>query len=113
MSETSNFATKILPAVKLTLRETSADYDSEIKSYINSAVADLKNSGIHSSFFNDSGSTEDCDPQILQAIRFYCLSVYGLYNTDSEKYDKSYHSLKATLCTISKYTEERLYGVQQ
>lgn len=37
---------------------------------------------------------------------WYCLSVFGLYNADMEKYDKAYRSLKATLATQRKYTEK-------
>ena len=99
----SEFATKLLPAIKLTLRETSAEFDEEIKSYILAAANNLQMAGILPSFFD---ALRDCDPQILQAIRLYCLSQFGLYNTDSEKYDRSYQSLKTLLCTNRYYTEE-------
>ena len=94
----SDFASQLLDMVKVTLRVTSNDFDDEIASYIDTCAADLQNAGILSSFFTVGG-----DPQILQAVRWYCLAVFGLYNTDSEKYMKSYLSLKATLCTQQKY----------
>lgn len=105
---TSAFATKLLPAIKLTLRETGAEFDEEIKSYIDAAAQNLQIAGILPSFFD---YTQDCDPQILQAIRLYCLTQFGLYNTDSEKYDRSYQSMKALLCTNRYYTEESTDGV--
>jgi hypothetical protein len=86
----------------MTLREAGTEFDAEILSYIETCAADLQNAGILSSFFVSA----ETDPQILQAVRWYCLSVYGLYNADMEKYAKAYHSLKATLCTQRKYTEE-------
>lgn len=102
------FSDKLLPTIKLTLRETSTNFDDEIKSYIDTCAVDLQNAGILSSFF----SSIAVDPLILQAVRWYCLSNYGLYNADSEKYAKSYASLKATLCTQRKYTEEKKNAVQ-
>lgn len=100
----SQFATKLLPTIKKTLRETGAEFDEEIKSYIDACAENLQVAGILPSFFNEEAPVYDS--QIIQAVRFYCLSNYGLYNTDSEKYDKSYNSLKALLCTNRKYTEE-------
>ena len=101
----SQFAKNLLSSVKLSLRESSSDFDSEIESYIDGCVNNLQVAGILPSFFLDSLNADTVDSQILQAIRFYCLSLYGLYNTDSEKYDRSYRSIKATLCTNRKYTE--------
>lgn len=98
-----DFASIVLPMVKLTLRESGTDFDDEIKSYIVACTEDLQDAGILSSFFRASSPINS---RILQAIRYYCLSNYGLYNTDSEKYDKAYRSLKATLASQRKYTEE-------
>lgn len=102
-----DFSSKLLPKIRKVLRETSTEFDDEIKSYIETCEADLKGAGILSSFF----TSENVDPQILQAVRWYCLSNYGLYNADMEKYAKAYASLKATLATQRKYTEAN-YGVQ-
>lgn len=102
----SEFSSKLLSQVKKTLRETSTDFDEEISSYIEACATDLMDAGILSSFFSASDSDWECDSRILQAVRWYCLSVFGLYNADMEKYATAYNSLKATLCTQSKYTEE-------
>ena len=102
----SQFAEHLLPTIKLSLRETSTEFDSEIKSYIDGCANNLQTAGILPCFFLDSLTADTVDSQILQAIRLYCLSLYGLYNSDSEKYDRSYRSIKATLCTNRKYTEE-------
>lgn len=96
-----DFSSKLLPQIRKVLREASTDFDDEIKSYIETCEADLKGAGILPSFF----TSEKIDPQILQAVRWYCLSNYGLYNADMEKYAKAYASLKATLATQRKYTE--------
>ena len=103
----SIFADKLLDRVKLTLRRTENVYDDEIKSYIDTVADDLKDVGILSFYFDDaSKSNWEVDTKILQAVRWYCLSVFGLYNTDMEKYDKAYRSLKATLATQRKYTDK-------
>lgn len=101
----SEFSNKLLSQVKKTLRETSTDFDDEISSYIDACATDLMDAGILPSFFSASDSDWECDSRILQAVRWYCLSTYGLYNSDMEKYNAAYSSLKATLCTQAKYTE--------
>ena len=101
----SDFAKKLLNSVKLTLRELTSDFDEEIASYIDACASDLQDAGISSSFFL-LPRDQDVDSQILQAVRLYCLSKYGLYNADSEKYALAYNSLKATLCTQKRYTKK-------
>lgn len=102
----SVFADKLLDRVKLTLRRTENVYDDEIRSYIDTVADDLKDVGILSFYFDATLSDWEVDTKILQAVRWYCLSVFGLYNADMEKYDKAYRSLKATLATQRKYTEK-------
>jgi hypothetical protein len=99
----SDFARRLLGKIKKTLRQATDEFDDEISSYIDTCATDLQNAGILRKYFE--GST--VDPQILQAVRWYCLSVFGLFNTDMEKYDLAYRSLKATLCTQRKYTEDK------
>lgn len=100
----SKFADDLLSSIKLTLREAGDDFDDEVKDYIDTCAKDLQDAGILSSYFEDG---KIVDPQIKQAIRWYCLGVFGLYNADMEKYQQAYKSLKATLCTQRVYTEEQ------
>lgn len=100
----SVFSNKLLPSIKITLRVAgTTDFDEEISSYIDTAAADLMNAGILSLYFNAEREDWECDAQIKQAVRWYCLSVFGLYNADMEKYQRAYSSLKATLATQKKY----------
>lgn len=99
----SEFATKLLSKVKLTLRESSDNFDDDIKADIDASAMDLMQAGILSYFFEVEDDSWEVDPLILRAVKWYCLSVYGLYNTDMEKYDTAYRSLKATLATQSRY----------
>ena len=101
----TRFSSNLLDAIKLTLRQSTKDFDDEIKSYIETCAEDLIDAGVTPSFFVVSGDSWKCDHKILQAVRWYCLSNFGLYNADMEKYAKSYSSLKATICTQRKYTE--------
>lgn len=108
----SEFANKLLETIKLTLRQAGVTvFDSEVGSYIDTCAEDLQDAGILSFYFTPNGEQWEVNPRILQAVRWYCLSVFGLYNADMEKYDKAYRSLKATLCTQRKYTEKD-YGIQ-
>lgn len=99
----SEFANKLLDRVKLTLRESSDDFNDDIKADIDASAMDLMQAGILSYFFQAASSDWEVDPLILRAVKWYCLSVYGLYNTDMEKYDTAYRSLKATLATQARY----------
>ena len=100
----SKFADKLLERIKKTLRQADNEFDDEIGSYIDTCARDLQNVGILASFFEPAGEDWQPDGQILQAVRWYCLSAFGLYNADMEKYAKAYASLKATLATQSFYT---------
>ena len=103
----SEFASSLLPKIRKNLRQTTNEFDDEIESYIEGCATDLKGAGILPSFFNST----NVDSQIFQAVRLYCLSNFGLYNSDMEKYAKAYASLKATLATQSKYTEEKANSI--
>lgn len=108
----SAFANKLLEPIKVTLRQAGVTvFDDEIKSYIDTCAEDLKDAGILSTFFIVFDGAWEVNPRILQAVRWYCLSSFGLYNEDMEKYAKAYASLKATLCTQRKYTKEGHNGV--
>ena len=99
------FSKILLDRVKKTLRRTDTEFDDEIESYINTAATDLQDVGILSSYFKPTSEIWEVDSQILQAVRWYCLSTFGLYNPDMEKYAKAYASLKASLATQQKYIE--------
>lgn len=105
----SDFATKLLPMVKKTLRQADNEFDDEIGSYIDTVATDLQDAGIHYSFFSSTKPGWVLDGQILQACRWYALSVFGLYNPDMEKYAMAYASLKSTLATQKRYTTKGLY----
>ena len=108
----SDFANNLLSSIKLTLRQSGTDvFDDEVKDYINTCATDLQDAGILSSYFKVSGDNWEPDPRIKQAVRWYCLGTFGLYNADMEKYLEAYKSLKSTLCTQKKYTEEISNGV--
>ena len=100
------FSNKVLPSVKLALREASNDFDEDIKADIESCALDLENSGILFYFFDTSRENFEVDPLILRAVKWYCMSVYGLANPDMEKYDQAYRSLKATLATQARYRRD-------
>lgn len=102
----SEFAKKLLDIIKRTLRRTDNEFDDEIGSYIDTCSMDLQVAGILFYYFDTTREDYTVDPQILQAVRWYCLSVFGLYNTDMDKYSKAYQSLKATLATQGRYTRD-------
>ena len=101
------FSRTLLDSAKKAVRESTNDFDDEILSYIEGCAQDLIDAGILPSFFEVTDKDVwQCDPRILQAVRWYCQGHYGLYNADMEKYLNAYASLKATLCTQRRYTKK-------
>lgn len=85
----------MLQKVKEALRITHTHLDDEIADLIESCKMDLSISGVD--------VINDTDPLILQAVKVYCKANFGLANADSEKYQKSYDSLKTHLSLCGDY----------
>ena len=90
----------MLEKVKLSLRINNNAYDSEIEILINACKRDLELVGIASSNFYNS------DYMITQAIILYCKSNFGFDNSEAEKYQKAYESLKSFLSLCPEYKGE-------
>lgn len=85
----------ILQKVKMTLRVKNKAFDEDINDLIEEAKADLKTSGV---------VNIDTDDKLIQkAIKTYCKANFGLENKDSEKYEKSYESIKIKLSLCEEY----------
>lgn len=91
----------ILEDVKLGLRIIAGSFDAEINDLISTAKADLKISGVIESKINDAE-----DMLVKRAIIFYVKANFGLDNSESDKYSKSYEALKTHLCLSKEYTVE-------
>jgi len=85
----------MLTKVKEALRITHTHLDDEIADLIDSCKIDLSISGVQ--VINEN------DPLILQAVKLYCKANFGLGNADSEKYQRSYDSLKISLALCGDY----------
>lgn len=85
----------MLEKVKLALRIKNNKFDDEISDLIEEAKSDLKLSGVM--------KLDDTDPLIIRAIKTYSKANFGLANKDSEKYQKSYESLKEHLSLSGDY----------
>lgn len=84
-----------LTAVKMALRVTASDYDSEITSLINSAKLDLGISNVN----------EVDDELYLRAIILYVKGHYG-YDERQSEYLKRYEQLKISLSLSGDYRDE-------
>ena len=84
----------MLEAVKLALRLTNTAFDDEVIALIEACKSDLKLAGIV--------KIKDSDPLILRAVTLYAKAHFG-YVEDGEKYQKSYDSLKISLCLAGDY----------
>ena len=82
----------MLNKVKLALRINNSAYDTEISDLINACKKDLELAGIASSNISYT------DAMIVRAIITYCKANFGFDNSESEKYVKSYESIKSILC---------------
>lgn len=84
--------------MKIALRISHGALDTELSDLIESARYDLALSGVSSEKTKD-----DTDPLIKRAIITYCKANFGLENKDSEKYQRSYESLKNHLTLAGDY----------
>lgn len=85
----------MIEPIKKALRIKSSAFDDEINDLIQSAMSDLKISGIV--------KVNSSDPLILHAVKTYCKANFGLDNKDSEKYQNSYESIKTHLALCGEY----------
>lgn len=85
----------MLNKIKQSLRITHNALDNEIQDLIDAARADLRISGVV--------KLDETDSLIIRAITVYSKANFGLDNTDSEKYQQSYDSLKTHLALSGEY----------
>ena len=90
-----------LESVRLSVRNTSTAFDSEITDLINAARADLLLGGIKAAKVED-----ESDALIKRAIVCYVKAEFGLDNPDAAKYRDSYEMLKRHLQLSNEYTKE-------
>jgi hypothetical protein len=89
----------LLDDVKEVLRENTIE--TEIQDLIDTAKADLKLSGVHSTKIVEE------DPLIKRAIILYCKAQFGYDDPKiADRFQKSYTSLKQHLTLSAEYTEK-------
>ena len=86
---------RLLEKIKKALRISHEHLDDEITDMINACLLDLNISGVR--IINEN------DPLIIQAVKVYCKANAGLNNDDSEKFQRSYNSLKTHLSLCGDY----------
>ncbi len=84
--------------IKRNLRVTINAFDEDIKDLIKSAKKDMETHGVE--------KINDDDPLIIRAVDLYCKGHFYLDNKDSEKYIKSYESLRDHLSLAGDYNEK-------
>ena len=87
----------MLDKVKLALRIKNTTLDTEITDLIEACKLDLSITGVK--------VIDETDALIQRAIIVYCKANFGLDNSDSEKYQKSYDLLKEHLALCIDYNE--------
>jgi len=85
----------MLEAVKIALRIKNTAYDSEITGLIEACKLDLKISGVK--------TISESDALIERAIEMYCKANFGIGNTEGERWQKAYDSLKEHLALAGDY----------
>jgi len=90
----------ILQAAKLALRITSANtsYDTEIQDLIDSASADMIESGVSSS----KAYSYD-DPMIRRAVITFCKANFGWDNPDAERLGQSFAAQVTKIAVTPEY----------
>ncbi len=85
----------MLEKVKLSLRIKHFKLDDEINDLIEACKIDLSMAGVR--------KIDETDPIIIRAVIIYCKANFGLDNSDSEKYQRSYDLLKQSLALCGDY----------
>lgn len=94
-----------LASVRLSVRNTSTAFDSEITDLINAARADLVLGGVREDKAND-----ESDPLILRAVQTYVKAEFGLDNPDADKYRAAYKELRNGLTLSDSYIKSAEEG---
>lgn len=87
--------TTLLSEVKKAIRLSNSALDSEIQELIDSAKRDMQISGVQ--------QIDETDTLIIRAIKLYAKANFGLDNTESEKFQQRYESLKVHLALCGEY----------
>lgn len=88
----------MLAEVKLALRVTTIDFDTEIQGLIDAAVADLILAGVAA-----EKAQSTTDPLIKRAVVAYCKAHFGYDNSDADRLMKAYDLLKQHLTLAEDY----------
>lgn len=83
--------------IKLALRITDDDFDTELSDLIEAALKDLEISGA------DGANVVLTEPIVLQAVITYCKKEFGEPD-EYDRYQKSYNEQKAQLRSATNYT---------
>lgn len=94
-----------IASVRLSVRNTSTAFDSEITDLINAARADLVLGGVLEDKAND-----ESDPLILRAVQTYVKAEFGLDNPDADKYRAAYKELRNGLTLSDSYIKSAEEG---
>lgn len=87
----------MLESVRLSLRKTGTEFDSEIEDIIAACKIDLGLAGIV--------KIKDDDPLILRAVTLYAKGHFGFADL-GEKYLQSYEALRNSLAIAGDYNAE-------
>lgn len=89
----------MLEQVKIALRVSGNDLDTEVTDLIEAAKADLLLSGVH------KDKILDTDPLIKRAVIIYCKAHFGYDNPEADRFLQSYNMIKQHLTLSAEYTE--------
>lgn len=90
------FADRLLPFGRSWIRKSSSTFDDEIRQTLAACFLDLRKVGVVKL------SSED--PLIQQAAKLYLKAHFG-YDSESEKWERAYASLRDSLSLSGDYTE--------
>ena len=97
----------ILEKVKLALRITTDDFDSELTDLINACLIDLGIGGVVVPTTASTSSQEITDECVIQAIKTYCKIHFGDVNSVEmlDRLKASYDEQKAQMSMATGYTD--------
>lgn len=87
----------LLDDIKLTLRLTTDELDSEVQMLIGSALHDLERVGVNPALLELDEEGNIANANVKTAIACYCKNLFGYDNSEAYRFDAAYNRIVVDL----------------
>ena len=80
----------LLDDARVAVRVTTSTTDSEIETWVNAALADMRRCGVKDELLDEDAET--FDPMVRSAVICYVKANYGFDNSEAPRFMSAYHA---------------------